>query len=138
MSICTVPAEVDDPINSSILRVSEDKMAGFLADPLGEIALRCDLPVELVIDRIRAMMLSGAIRRVRQTLMATNLAKGALAAWQLPPEKLDRAFDFMYREDPFSGHVVVRSTESTTTGSSFRLWTTLKVPSGYSLEKHAA
>jgi hypothetical protein len=83
------------------------------------------------------MLEAGTIRRVRQTLMATNLAKGALAAWQVPPERLDDAFEFMSGEDPFSGHVVIRSTDAETPGSKYRLWTTLKVPQGYSIEKHA-
>ncbi|MGB8798264.1 MAG: hypothetical protein WCC70_11990, partial [Candidatus Aquilonibacter sp.] len=50
---------------------------------------------------------------------------------------LDRAFDYMFKEDPFSGHVVIRSTDAATPGSTYRLWTTLKVPQGYSLQKHA-
>ena len=84
------------------------------------------------------MLRSGTIRRVRQTLMATNLAAGALCAWQVPPERLDEAFAWLFREDPFSGHVVIRTTDSVTAGSNYRLWTTLKVPQGFSLEKHAA
>ncbi|HEV7587037.1 MAG TPA: hypothetical protein VGO40_02810, partial [Longimicrobium sp.] len=40
-------------------------------------------------------------------------------------------------EDPFSGHVVIRSTDRETTGSAYRLWTTLKVPQGFSMQKHA-
>src|SRR6185503_15168017 len=36
--------------------------------------------------------------------------------------------------DPFSGHVVIRNSE--TGPSEWRLWTTLKVPSGWSIEKH--
>jgi hypothetical protein len=32
---------------------------------------------------------------------------------------------------------VIRSTDAATPGSNYRLWTTLKVPQGYSLEKHA-
>jgi hypothetical protein len=43
-----------------------------------------------VIERIRAMLEAGTIRRVRQTLLATNLAQGALVAWQVPPDKLMR------------------------------------------------
>ncbi len=43
----------------------------------------------------------------------------------------------MFREDPFSGHVVIRTTDAVSRGSSYRLWTTLKVPQGYSLRKHA-
>jgi len=69
--------------------------------------------------------------------MATNLAAGALAAWQVPAEKLDAAFEFMFNDDPFSGHVVIRTTDNATPGSRYRLWTTLKVPQGFSLEKHA-
>jgi hypothetical protein len=73
---------------------------------------------------------------VRQTLMATNLARGALVAWVVDPEKLNAAFDWMSQYDPFSGHVVIRSTDGQTAGSAYRLWTTLKVPQGYSLQKH--
>ncbi|MGL1409565.1 hypothetical protein ACSTIX_23790, partial [Vibrio parahaemolyticus] len=73
----------------------------------------------------------------RQTLLATNLAQGALAAWQVPVERLDAAFDYMFHEDPFSGHVVIRSTDAATPGSAYRLWTTLKVPQGFSMRKHA-
>jgi len=69
--------------------------------------------------------------------MSTNLARGALAAWQLPQEKLNDAFDRMFRDDPFSGHVVIRTTDAATPGSNYRLWTTLKVPQGYAIDKHA-
>jgi DNA-binding Lrp family transcriptional regulator len=82
------------------------------------------------------MLAAGTIRRIRQTLMATNLAPGALVAWRVPSDRLDAAFDFMWKEDPFSGHIVIRSTDSETTGSAFRLWTTLKVPQGFSMTRH--
>ncbi|MBC5811493.1 MAG: Lrp/AsnC family transcriptional regulator [Candidatus Eremiobacteraeota bacterium] len=137
VNVFAAPVGVDDPVNAAILRVSEDRIAGFLRDPLGEIAARSGVPPDAVIERIAAMLRAGTIRRVRQTLLATNLAHGALVAWQIAPEKLDAAFDFMFEEDPFSGHVVIRTTDSATPGSSYRLWTTLKVPQGYSLEKHA-
>src|SRR5436190_1338541 len=133
-----VPIAHTDPINAQILAVSEDRIQGFVEDPFGEIANKAGLDVELVMERIRAMLQAGTIRRVRQTLMATNLAEGALVAWQFPNEKLDEAFDFMFREDPFSGHVVIRSTDAATPGSNYRLWTTVKVPQGYSIEKHCA
>jgi hypothetical protein len=83
------------------------------------------------------MLRAGTIRRVRQTVMSTNLARGALVAWQVSEARLDAAFDFMFREDPFSGHVVVRSTDAASPGSTYRLWTTLKVPQGFSLRRHA-
>lgn len=132
------PVAHTDPINAQILAVSEDRIQGFVADPFGTIAEKAGLDVELVMERIRAMLRAGTIRRVRQTLMATNLAEGALVAWQFPNEKLDEAFDFLFQQDPFSGHVVIRSTDAATPGSSYRLWTTVKVPQGYSLEKHCA
>jgi hypothetical protein len=134
----TVPISVTDPVNAAILKVSEDRIQGFLPDPLGQIARLADVPVETAIARIQAMLRAGTIRRVRQTLLATNLAQGSLVAWQVPPERLTAAFDTLFHDDPFSGHVVIRSTDGETTGSGFRLWTTLKVPQGYSLEKHAA
>jgi hypothetical protein len=43
----------------------------------------------------------------------------------------------MFQQDPFTGHVVIRTTDAATPGSTYRLWTTLKVPQGYSIEKHA-
>jgi hypothetical protein len=131
------PATISDPTNAAILAISEDRLAGFQTDPFGEIASRSGLGVQTVIERIVAMLQAGTIRRVRQTLLSTSLARGALCAWEVPPEKLDAAFDYMYREDPFSGHVVIRSTDSVSAGSSYRLWTTLKVPQGFSLRKHA-
>jgi hypothetical protein len=82
------------------------------------------------------MLEAGTIRRVRQTLVASNLAEGALVAWKVPEEKLNAAFDFMFQKDPFSGHVVVRSTDQQTSGSEYRLWTTLKVPVGESMADH--
>jgi len=128
--------EHTDPINAQILAVSEDKIQGFVREPFGEIAARSGLPVETVLTRIRAMLAAGTIRRVRQTLVASNLAEGALVAWRVPEEKLNGAFDFMFQRDPFSGHVVIRSTDQQTTGSEFRLWTTLKVPVGASMDEH--
>ena len=131
-----VPVRIDDPINAAILAVSEDSIQGFLPDPFEQIALQSGVAVDTVIERIRAMVKSGTIRRVRQTLMATNLAPGALVAWQLPEENLGAAFDYLFQQDPFSGHVVIRTTDAATPGSNYRLWTTLKVPQPYSLKKH--
>ncbi len=133
----TVPATVSDPVNAAILAVSEDRLAGFQLDPFGEIATRSGVDPEVAIERVVAMLRAGTIRRVRQTLMSTNLARGALVAWQVPADRLDRAFEYMFKEDPFSGHVVIRTTDAVTPGSSYRLWTTLKVPQGYALQKHA-
>ena len=89
----TIPTEITDPINARILAISEDRIAGFLEDPFTEIARLSELPVDTVLERLRAMLESGVIRRIRQTLMATNLAPGALVAWQVPSERLDAAFD---------------------------------------------
>jgi hypothetical protein len=132
----TAPIEIRDAINARILAVSEDKLQGFQRDPWGEIARQTGVDADRVIERVRAMLEAGTIRRVRQTLLATNLAQGALVAWQVPEEKLDAAFDYMFQQDPFSGHVVLRSTDTATAGSKYKLWTTLKVPQGFSLERH--
>jgi hypothetical protein len=136
MSSMTVPVEFTDPINAKILAVSEDRVQGFQRDPLGEISRLSSVELPVVIERIQAMLRAGNIRRVRQTLLATNLAQGALVAWQVPEAKLNAAFDWMFQQDPFSGHVVTRSTDVATQGSNYKLWTTLKVPQGYSLAKH--
>ena len=132
----TVPTDIADPVNARILAVSEDRIAGFLDDPFAEIARISGLPLDTVLERIRGMLESGVIRRVRQTLMATNLAPGALIAWRVAAERLDDGFELLATEDPFSGHVVVRSTDADTPGSVYRLWTTLKVPQGFSMQRH--
>jgi hypothetical protein len=128
--------EHSDPVNAQILAVSEDKIKGFVREPFLEIAKLSGVALETVVERIRAMLAAGTIRRVRQTLVASNLAEGALVAWTVPEDKLNSAFDFMFQKDPFSGHVVVRSTDQQTQGSEYRLWTTLKVPVGESMERH--
>jgi len=138
MSSSLLSTEISDPVNARILAVSEDRISGFHEDPFAEIARLSELPIETVVDRLRAMLEAGVVRRIRQTLMATNLAPGALVAWRVPAERLEAAFDYLEAEDPFSGHVVIRSTDSETTGSVYRLWTTVKVPQGFSMEKHCA
>lgn len=132
-----IPVEHDDPINSRILEVSEDLVSGFRRYPFQHIAEESGVELATVLERIRAMLEAGVIRRVRQTLLATKLAHGALCAWKVDPDKLDATFEFMFREDPFSGHVVTRSTDRDISGADFKLWTTLKVPQGEKLEEHA-
>ena len=96
MTEADVPFSPTDAINARILAVSEDKVQGFQRDPFGEIARQSGVELSVVIERIQAMLRAGTIRRVRQTLMSTNLAPG----------------------------------------SNYKLWTTLKVPSGFSMRKH--
>lgn len=133
-----IPTSISDPTNAKILAISEDLIPGFQREPFQLIAEKSAIPLETVIERIRAMLEAGIIRRVRQTMLATKLAHGALVAWKVPEEKLNAAFDFMAQQDPFSGHVVIRSTDTEVSGSGYRLWTTLKVPVGESLDFHAS
>src|SRR2546423_4524075 len=131
-----IPINTDDPVNARILAVSEDRVQGFHPDPLAEIARLSGVEESVVRERIGAMLRGGTIRRVRQTLLATSLARGALIAWQVPADRLDSAFEYMVRDDPFSGHVVIRSTDAAIAGARYKLWTTLKVPQGFSLARH--
>jgi DNA-binding Lrp family transcriptional regulator len=134
MTQATISVSTTDPTNAKILALSEDQLQGFQRDPLGEIARQSGVELAVVLERIQAMLRAGTIRRVRQTLLATNLAQGALVAWQVPEEKLTAAFDWMFQRDPFSGHVVIRTTDAGKT--KYRLWTTVKVPQGFSMTKH--
>jgi DNA-binding Lrp family transcriptional regulator len=131
-----IPVEHNDSINEKILAISEDKIDGFVREPFEEIARRSGVTPDVVMARIAAMLRAGTVRRVRQTLLATNLADGALVAWKVPPEKIEAAFDYMSQQDPFSGHVVLRSTDTVSAGSEYKLWTTVKVPHGFSLQRH--
>ena len=90
-----LPVEHNDPVNAKILAISEDKIEGFVREPFEEIARRSNVPVDIVMARIAAMLRAGTVRRVRQTLLATNLADGALVAWKVAPEKVEAAFDYM-------------------------------------------
>jgi DNA-binding Lrp family transcriptional regulator len=130
----TIPTSPHDPINRAILEVSEDRVRGFVRNPIGEIARLAGFDTVTVIEQISAMLRAGTVRRVRQTLQATNLAQGALVAWLIDDAKLDAAFDWFNKNDPFSGHVVIRNSEDGDTR--WRLWTTLKVPAGFSIEAH--
>jgi DNA-binding Lrp family transcriptional regulator len=131
-----VPTEHTEEINARILTVSEDCVKGFNQHPFQYIAEQSGLPFDTVVERIRAMLAAGVIRRVRQTLLANKLAEGALIAWKVPSEKLEAAFEFLFKQDPFSGHVVLRSTDREVSGSDFRLWTTLKVPQDRVISDH--
>src|SRR5258705_13979969 len=98
----TLPVDISDPVNARILAVSEDRIAGFLSDPFTEIARLSELPLDTVLERLRGMLESGVIRRIRQTLMATNLAPGALIAWRVPAEGLAAGFDVPANEGALS------------------------------------
>lgn len=135
-AILEVPTEHTEETNARILSVSEDRVKGFTRHPFQFIAEESGVDFGTVVERIRAMLKAGVIRRVRQTLLANKLAEGALVAWKVPADKLDAAFDFLFKEDPFSGHVVLRSTDREISGSDFRLWTTLKVPQDRNISDH--
>ena len=132
----SIPTEHTDPTNASILEVSEDQIKGFHRHPFQFVADKTGLPLDTVHERIKAMLGAGVVRRVRQTFLANKLADGGLVAWKMSPEKFDAAFDFMVKEDPFSGHVVLRSTDRDVSGSDYKLWTTVKVPRGKEITEH--
>src|SRR5437879_13717394 len=81
-----LPVEHNDPINARILAVSEDKIAGFVREPFEEIARRSGVDLDVVMAQIAAMLRAGTIRRVRETLLATNLADGGVGAGQVVGE----------------------------------------------------
>ena len=89
----TVPIATSDPVNARILAVSEDRIQGYSRDPLATIASEAGLPLDLVLERLRALLQAGVIRQIRQTLLATSLAEGALCAWQVPADRLVLAPD---------------------------------------------
>src|SRR5438045_9581989 len=99
-----LPVEHNDPINAKILAVSEDKIEGFVGEPFEEIANRSGVGVEVVMARIAAMLRAGTIRRVRQTLLATNIAQAAMVAWKVTAQKSDAAVDWIVSHDQDAGH----------------------------------
>ena len=134
-----IPVNPSDPINTAILSVAEDRIEGFHRKPFHSIAGQSGVKVNTVIERLSAMMEAGVVRRVRQTLLATKLAQGALVAWDVPEDKIEAAFEWLRDNDPFTGHVVLRTTDPSNPGHEYRLWTTLKVPTGSNtLEAHCS
>ncbi len=106
----TIPVHPTDPVNTAILSVAEDQVQGFHRRPLHFIARKSAQPLETVIERLKAMTAAGIVRRVRQTLLATKLAQGALIAWEVPEDKLHSAFKWMQENAPYTGHYVLSST----------------------------
>src|SRR2546423_9466764 len=131
-----VRLEPSEKPSARIRAFGEAETQGSAREPFQEIARRWSVDADVVMAHIAAMLRAGTIRRVRQTLLATNLTDGALVAWKIPADKIDNAFDWMFQCDPFSGHVVLRSTDTVTAGSDYKLWTTVKVPHGFSLQQH--
>jgi len=136
MTQADTPVSIDDSVNARILAISEDRVQGFVENPIATISEMAGVDIDTVLERIRGMLEAGTIRRVRQTLLATSLAPGALVAWNVSRDRLNETFDWMFEQDPFSGHVVIRTTDRDTPGSQYRLWTTLKTPQGYSMDRH--
>ncbi len=132
------PALLEDALSRRILAVAEDRVAGFHRHPFAAVAAACGLPEDVVTLRLLELLQSGAVRRVRQTLLSTSLAEGALVAWRVPEALLESAYAWMRDHDPFTGHVVLRESENPAApGASYHLWTTLKVPTGCgSLDEH--
>ena len=63
----TVPVEHSDETNARIRAGSEDMVQGFVRQPVPLIAERSGVPLDIVLERIRAMLEAGVIRRVRQS-----------------------------------------------------------------------
>ena len=99
-TLSPVPTDHDDPVNTRILEVSEDLVSCFQRNPFQHIADKSGVDLETVLTRVRAMLEAGVIRRVRQTLLATKLAHGALCAWKVDPEKLDATLTSCLKRTP--------------------------------------
>ena len=125
-----ISSPMDDDANRRLLAVAEDRLSGFYEHPFAELAARCGMTEQEVLQRLRVMLERGLIRSIRQTLPGNLLTPGCLVAWQLPDaDALTHAYDWLIEHDPFSGHVVIREPhDPTAPGANFRLWTTLRLP----------
>ena len=65
MTATAVPTGIGDPLNAAILRVSEDRLAGFHEEPFAEIANLTGIPEDVVLERLRAMLEAGVKRSGR-------------------------------------------------------------------------
>ena len=55
-TVHVTPVSPRDAVNRQILETSEDRIQGFVRDPIGEIAARSGVDAETVTERIRAML----------------------------------------------------------------------------------
>jgi hypothetical protein len=114
------------------------KSPGFVREPFAEIAdargvCRSRPWLERIVAMLRAGTSGASVRRCSQPIWPT----AASSPGKCRRKKIDAAFRLDVRSsDPFSGHVVLRSTDAVTPGSDYKLWTTLKVPHGFSLQRH--
>ena len=55
-TVAETPIAHTDPVNAKILAVSEDRIQGFVRDPIGVIAAQSGVDEDTVIERVRAML----------------------------------------------------------------------------------
>jgi DNA-binding Lrp family transcriptional regulator len=130
------PGTIADPLNREILRAAHQTLTSFSRDPIASLAGVTGLTADEVISRLGAMVRSGAVRRMRQTVRGATIAPGALVAWRIPPWKLGDAWRFMADRDPFTAHIILRSAEPGAPHPDWPLWSTVKVPPPHSLSRH--
>lgn len=132
-----IGSDLADPLNRRILAVAEDQLSGFHERPFAAIGARCGLGEAEVLERLRAMLHSGSVLRMRQVLPSTALTRGCLIAWRVPDKALDSAYQWLIDHDPPTGHVVIRAAgDPAAPGAGHRLWTTLKLPAEADQEAH--
>ena len=132
----TLPVEHNDPINARILAISEDKIDGFVREPFAEIAARAG-----VAGRDRAGANQRDVARGHDAARAADAARDqsrrrrarrleSAAGKNRRGFRLDVAARSVFRPRRAAldrrGHA----------GSEYKLWTTLKVPHGFSLQRH--
>ena len=61
-TVADTPIAHTDATNAKILAISEDRIQGFVRDPIGEIAERSGVDVDTVVERIRAMLRAGVMQ----------------------------------------------------------------------------
>jgi len=131
------PTDPTDPITARILGSTGERLPGFQRNPMAEIARLTGITQEVVIDRLRACLDGGVLRRIHQAPLASSAADGVLCAWQVPAEQVEAAFDFLFSQDPFTSQVIERHSDNESDEPNFTLWSVLKIPQGFSLNHHA-
>jgi len=80
--------------------VSEDRVKGFQRDPWAFIARETGLEVDEIMARIRAMLKPAPFAGCGKPCWRPTSAQGALVAWEVPEDKLESTFEFMFQHDP--------------------------------------